>query len=105
MALFFLNRNKTLMPLAIQLNQKPGPENPVSHLLSFCCFRNSKRFIQQAVRKSQIGFYDLHLGIKSKHFITVFLVANTSMLSYNSRYVLSKYPQGYAHITDVYTAR
>ena len=30
MALFFMNENKTLMPLAIQLNQEPGPENPVS---------------------------------------------------------------------------
>ena len=29
-ALFYLNRDKTLMPLAIQLNQQPGPNNPVS---------------------------------------------------------------------------
>ena len=30
MALFYLNRSETLMPLAIQLNQQPGPNNPVS---------------------------------------------------------------------------
>ena len=30
MALFFTKKNKTLMPLAIQPEQQPGPENPVS---------------------------------------------------------------------------
>ena len=37
MALCFTNKSKTLMPLAIQLNQQPGPENPVS-------FRNNDEF-------------------------------------------------------------
>ena len=35
MALFFLNKEKALMPLAIQLNQQPGPENPVSFQIPF----------------------------------------------------------------------
>lgn len=34
LALFYLNKNNKLLPVAIQLKQKKGPDNPVSPLLS-----------------------------------------------------------------------
>ena len=42
MALFYLNPDGDLMPLAIQLYQLPGDDNPVSWLTNFIRFINSR---------------------------------------------------------------